>query len=359
MRDGERLIKWHTFQETDRPPYYDFLSAWPSALERWQREVGLKKLSIEAYFNLDRGFIYVPVPLGMFPSFKHEVLEEEGEFYIVRDERGILMHQRRDLGSIPAFIEHPVKGWDDWEKIKDERLDPDHPGRYQIDWSAFNGYLEATESVARLGYFPYGVFGTARDLMGAEELLIAFIEQPDLVHDIMDYLTGMWIRIYDRVTEHLEVACVHLWEDMSGKQGSLISPRMVRDFMMPNYRRIKEFADSKGIPLVSVDSDGNVSELVPVMMENGINFFWPFEVQAGCDVEEYRQKYPQLAIYGGIDKRALATGRKDIDHELERAERMFKLGGYIPAPDHLVPPDVPWENFKYYMEKLRSLVGKK
>ena len=128
---------------------------------------------------------------------------------------------------------------------------------------------------------------------------------------------------------------------MAGRQGSLISPRMVRDFMMPNYRKIKEFADSKGIPLISVDSDGDVSELVPIMMENGINFYWPFEVQAGCDIEEYRRKCPRLGIYGGLDKRALAQDREAIDYELARAERMLKHGGYVSGPDHGVPPDVP------------------
>ena len=144
---------------------------------------------------------------------------------------------------------------------------------------------------------------------------------------------------------------------MAGRQGSLISPKMVREFMMPNYRKIKEFADSKGIPLISVDSDGNVAELVPIMMENGVNYIYPFEVQAGCDIEEYRRLYPRLGILGGLDKRALSVGKEAIDKELERAEHMLPLGGYVPQPDHNVPPDVPWENYKYYMNRLRELVG--
>ena len=169
----------------------------------------IEKLNLEAYFNVDNGFEDVPVALGIYPRFKREVIEEQGEFYIVHDERGILMRQSRDK-NMTGFIEHPVKDWDDWEQIKKERLDPDHPGRYHIDWDAFNGYVEATGRVARLGYVPYGVFGTPRDLMGAERLLIAFIDQPDLVHDMMDYLTNMWIRIYERVTEHVKVFSIHI-----------------------------------------------------------------------------------------------------------------------------------------------------
>jgi len=358
MRDGERLVRYLTFQEVDRPPYYQHFWGWDLTHEQWQREAGVRRLNLRAYFNVDYGFETVPVPLGMFPPFERVVVEERGEFYVERDERGILMRQRRDKGSIPGFLEHPVKGWEEWERLKKERFDPDHPGRYHADWEAFNGYLAATGSVAVLGYFPYGVFGTARDLMGAEELLVTFIQRPDLVHNMMDYLTDFWIRIYDRVTEHVEVACIHLWEDMAGRQGSLISPRMVREFMMPNYRKIKKFADAKGIPLMSVDTDGDVSELVPVMMENGVNFVWPFEVQAGCDIEEYRRNYPRLGILGGLDKRALARDREAIDRELARAGRMLQHGGYVAGPDHAVPPDVPWKNYKYFMQRLRELVEK-
>jgi len=358
LRDGERLIRWLTFQDVDRPPYYHRYYGWNVTHERWQREAGIEKLNLEAYFIVDNGFEDVPVAHGIFPRFERQVIEDQGEFSIVRDERGILIRQSRDK-NMTGFIENPVKDWDDWETLKKERLNPDHPGRYHIDWDAFNGYVEATGRVARLGCVPYGVFGTPRDLMGTERLLIAFIDQPDLVHDMMDYLTDFWIKIYDRVTEHVKVFSIHIWEDMAGRHGSFISPKMVRDFMMPNYRKIKEFADAKCIPVISVDSDGDVSELVPIMIENGINFFWPFEVQAGCDIEEYRRKYPRLGIYGGLDKRALAQDREVIDCELARAERMLKHGGYLPGPDHVVPPDVPWDNFKYFMEQLRMLVGKK
>jgi uroporphyrinogen decarboxylase len=359
VRDGERLVKCLTFQEVDRPPYFQEMEGWIATHERWWKESGLGDfLDLKAYFNADFGFEIVPVVLGMLPPFQRKVIEETGRFYILRNERGILMRRRRDEGSMPEFLEHPVKGWDDWEQVKRERFDPDDPDRYHADWGAFNGYLESTGAVAQLGRYPYGLFGTVRDLMGAEQTLLAFYDQPDLVRDMMDYLTDFWIRIYDRVTEHVKVAAIHIWEDMAYRHGSLISPNMVREFMMPNYRRIKDLAETKGIPVMSVDTDGDVSQLVPIMMENGVNVIWPFEVQAGCDIEEYRRQYPRLGIIGGLDKRALAQDRGAIDHELARAERMLRHGGYVAGLDHMVPPDVPWENYKYYMERLRQLVGK-
>jgi hypothetical protein len=73
--------------------------------------------------------------------------------------------------------------------------------------------------------------------------------------------------------------------------------------------------------------------------------FFPFEVQAGNDIEEYRRKYPTLGIIGGLDKRALAAGRAEIDCEVAKAARAAPKGRYIPAFDHPIPPDVPWSSF--------------
>ena len=150
--------------------------------------------------------------------------------------------------------------------------------------------------------------------------------------------------------------------DASEFQRSVETLRIVADdfkksrIVMPSYDRIAAFAKAHGVPVVSVDSDGMVDELVPLMMKHGVNSFMPFEVQAGCDIEVFREQYPMLGIMGGLDKRALAKDRKAMHHELDRAERMLVKGGWIPGFDHLIPPDVPWDNFNYFMQALRKMI---
>jgi hypothetical protein len=157
------------------------------------------------------------------------------------------------------------------------------------------------------------------------------------------------------VAREVPIAHVHIWEDMSGKQGSLISPAMVEEFMMPCYDRIAAFARAHAVPLVSVDTDGDCSQLVPVMLRHGVNMFFPFEVQAGNDIIKYREQYPTLGIFGGLDKRALALGRKEIDREVAKAKKMVKLGRYIPSFDHFIPPDVPWDDYCYAVQQLKEV----
>jgi len=358
MTNRDRIVGTLSCLPVDRPPYGVGIgfAPWSETWQRWREESGLEFLNVADYFGFDAGFQIVPAEYGPLPRFEQEVLRENVDFVVSRDYRGIVMRNRRDLHSMPEFIQHPIRGWDDWRAYKEQRLQP----RIERRLEAVGDFLAAAAGVdapVQVGAFPWGVFGTARDLMGAEELLYALYDQPDLVQDIMTAYTDLWLAIYEAVAAMTRIDHIHIWEDMAGRQGSLISMEMVERFMMPQYDRIADFARRHGVPLVSVDSDGLVDELVEVMVRHGVNVYFPFEVAAGNDIEQFRRLHPKLGIWGGLDKRALAAGGEALHRELDRAERMLACGGYIPGCDHLIPPDVSWANWKYFCEHLRKLCG--
>jgi len=147
---------------------------------------------------------------------------------------------------------------------------------------------------------------------------------------------------------------------MAYKSAPLLSPAMARKYMLPRYRRVTDYIFSRGVPYIGLDSDGQVDPLIPIWMDAGLNFLYPFEVQAGMDVLAVRKKYGKgLRIWGGVDKRALAYGPAAIDAELHRVEDLIHEGGYLPHTDHSCPPDISFQNFCYYMEKLAEVCGKK
>ena len=76
------------------------------------------------------------------------------------------------------------------------------------------------------------------------------------------------------------------------------------------------------------------------------------------DVVDVRKKFGQeLRMWGGVDKRSLARGKHAIDDEIARVRPLIEEGGYVAHPDHSLPPDVPLENFVYYLERLRTAVS--
>mgnify|MGYP000397904872 CR=1 FL=1 len=104
---------------------------------------------------------------------------------------------------------------------------------------------------------------------------------------------------------------------MAYKSGSLVSPSFVKKYMAPHYKRITEFLHSKSIDIITLDSDGNIWELIPSWLDCGINGVLPNEVAAGMDVVKMREKFGKnLIISGGIDKRVLAKGKKRLKKKL-------------------------------------------
>jgi uroporphyrinogen decarboxylase len=137
-----------------------------------------------------------------------------------------------------------------------------------------------------------------------------------------------------------------------------MSPKHWDEFIGPCYRRIRRFAKEHDVPIISVDTDGQPDDVIPVMMKAGVNYLWPFEVAAGCDVNVVRAKYPTLALGGGIDKRALALGPAAIDRELDRIMPAVRKGRYLPDLDHLIPDDVSWPNYCHFARGLKKRLGK-
>ena len=138
----------------------------------------------------------------------------------------------------------------------------------------------------------------------------------------------------------------------------MVSPSIVREFMMPYYKRIIDFLNARGVEIILLDTDGDCNALIPLYLEVGVTGMYPFEAHCGMDIVKVRQQYPELQIMGGIPKAEIARGRRAIDAALKPAEEVLKTGGYIPFGDHLIPPDVSWEDFVYYRTQLNEMIDK-
>jgi uroporphyrinogen decarboxylase len=298
------------------------------------------------------------VNCGICPAFEQEVLADEGETVVVRDADGVVKRDRKDGASIPAFLEYPVRDRKSWEAHK-WRFDPDTPERFPADWPARAKRLRDSPAVTTVGVYPYGFFGGPRTMMGAVGCLMALALDPDLIEDINRTLCDLWYKLWSRVFEETRIDAVYFWEDMAGKQGSLISPAMFRRFMTPHYQRLTLLASRHGVRMITVDSDGNMHGLSPLFLEAGVPVLYPYEVQAGNDIPRLLAEHPGLYAMGGMDKRAMAAGRAATDAEMERVRALLPLGRYIPFPDHLIPPDVSWENYRYFVWRWKELIGKK
>lgn len=382
MNDKERFHALMRFEPCDRIPYWE-QGFWGGTIERWYAEGMPRRHGVEgnpAYGDtvrgpatpiaagdricpdvlqaagLDKPSLRVPVELYLCPSFEEKVYEESDDQATLRDALGIVKQTPKSRDSIPHFLSWPIETMADFERLAAERLNPDTLDRFPTDWQAQVERLNAYDGIVAIGGHPCGFFGAPRYLMGEVNLLIGFLDKPELVRAIIDHLADLWAALYDRILSQVKVDCVHIWEDMSFKNGPLISPALFRQFLLPAYRRVTDVVRSHGVDTVLVDTDGDCRQLIPLFVEGGATGIYPFEVQAGMDVVEIRRDFPDLQILGGIDKKELTTTPARIDAELEkRIPPMLEKGGYIPMGDHQIPSDVPYENYLYYRRRLAHL----
>ncbi len=357
MTSRERFLACITGEKTDRLPFVIQWGPWGDAHARWKSEGMQNDNDWYNLFDFDPFQVGIPVNCGICPPVKEEIIADEGETIVFRDAHGVVKRDRKGSTTMPQFLDYPVKDWKTWEEHK-WRFNPDLPERFPANWDEIAKNLKNSTALVTVGVYPYGFLGGARTMMGAEAYLIACALEPELIQDINETLCNLWFKLWSRIFEETRVDHIAFWEDMASKQGSLISPKMFRKFMTPYYKKLTDLAHKHGIKMISVDSDGYMHELTELFLEAGVNVILPYEVQAGNDIPYLLKKYPNLIALGGMDKRAMARDKSAIDAEIERVKAITKLGRYVPFPDHLIPADVSWENYQYFVWQWKKMIGK-
>lgn len=202
-----------------------------------------------------------------------------------------------------------------------------------------------------------GFFWFPRNIFGIEKHLYAFYDQPELMHRINGELAEFNIRIIEELCEILKPDMVGIAEDMSYNHGPMLSYNLFKEFLLPYYRKVIPCIKSYGIKVL-VDSDGDITEMIPWLKEAGIDGVYPLERQAGVDVCKIREEYPDFLMLGGYDKMVMPLGEEAMRAEFERLLPVMKTGGYVPSVDHQTPPGVSLENFKTYARLFREYCRK-
>lgn len=306
------------------------------------------------------------VSFRMIPTFEEKVLEHKDGHYIVRDWMGAITeisdtYDYTYIRSAKDFVtrkwhKFPVENREDWEEMK-KRFDPRDPKRHPEDLKERCKIMEGRDYTVGFGF--NGPFWQIREWVGMENLCIMMAEDPDFVQEMCEFWTDFVARTMEPILDNVAVDSVNMSEDMAYKAHSMISPEMTRKFLKPAYDRWVSDIKASGCPIVYMDSDGCVDELIPIWIESGINYSGPNEVAAENDVVEYRRIFGKdMAYNGSIDKRAIAKGGKVIEEEMERViPPLLKDGGFVPGCDHGVPSDISWPNFIEYSRILARMTG--
>jgi len=361
MTDRERFNRQMHYKSVDRCFNMEF-GYWDDNFILWDifKDNGIKNNSeADIFFSFDRiesiysnNFIY--------PPFEEKVIEKKENTQIIINAEGVLVEVPLEGkgNSIPHYIRPLVTCPDDWEKIKKERFDPDHPGRLHDI-----GALKRSMPDCETRDFPLGIdcgsmIGKIRDLLTFEGLAYAIYDYPEMLEDMAETVCRIIEHSLDQLLPHFKFDFASGWEDICFKNGPIVTPDFFKNVIMPRYKRISAKLKAHNIDIWYTDCDGDVRPLLPYFLEGGINCLFPFEVNScthpGALLDEYGG---QLRIMGGVDKMRLGEGKAAIKTYLESLDKYVTRGGYIPFCDHRCPPNVKPEDYLYYLDLKEEMFG--
>ena len=315
------------FQPVDRYPAWEWAMWWDETIARWHREGLPASLKFSQVFEISEYF-------GLDPYM---------QFWFSTTEATIEATQHH--------VEGVVSNMDDYRRIK-PRLFPDHSRSIEgmRPWAQRQQRGEAVVWCTLEGFFWF-----PRTLMGFNQLMLAFVDQPELLHTINRDLLEFNLRLFDQIERTCVPTFMTVAEDMSYNHGPMISKRMFDQFVAPYYRElIPRLQERNIIPIV--DTDGDVTMLVPWLQELGVRGVLPLERQAGVDGMALRERYPDLLMVGHYDKMVMTRGEEAMRAEFDRLRPLMKKGGFIPSVDHQTPPGVSLEQYRVYLRLLKEQV---
>lgn len=351
----DEYLELMTFGAAPRPMFTELFGPLVGLADEWRAQGASEDEISMVAFDWD----YVPNAFcggytwGIGPD--PVTISENSEELVQRDFLGRTMRLLKKTATIPLPMDFPVQTMDDWLRVK--QFFEFTPAR--IKWDEVEKAKQQREEGALVVAHMPGAYDIPRELMGEEVACLAYYEQPELMADIIATISDTSFSVIEAISAKVRIDQLSVHEDFAGKSGPMVGPIQINEWFRPYYRRIWDMVASRGARIFQQDTDGNINPVIPALLDCGLNCIYPMEPAAGMDIVAVRQTYgKRLAMLGGIDKHVIRRSKDDIRRELEyKLVPALKSGGCVFSLDHRIPNGTPIENYRYYVDLGREMLG--
>lgn len=179
----------------------------------------------------------------------------------------------------------------------------------ESDWEPF---IKQAQAVDRNEYFVTsavipGIFEQCHYLLEIQNCLIAFYEEPEAMHELIDYIADWEVQYAEQICKYIKPDAIFHHDDWGSQISTFLSPDMFEEFYLPAYKKVYGYYKEHGVELIIHHSDSYAATLVPFMIDMGIDIWQG--VMNSNNIPELIKKYGgQISFMGGIDS-------ADVDHE--------------------------------------------
>ena len=343
LTSRERIQLALDHKEADRVAFQD--APWATTVARWHEEGLPENVTPQEYFHFEIEAIRPDNSL----RFPMRTIEETDEYIIVTNPQGAICKNWKTKTSTPHYLDFTIKDRKTWDEHK-SRLN-ELTGRInleeRLDW------CRQKRAEGQFVVYSNGMgYDHTQGMVGSERLLIAMAEEPDWARDMFESSGRIMIDLAEEMIGlGFEFDGAFLYDDMGYRNASLFSPAMYKELLFPTHKRVFDFFHSKGLKVI-LHSCGCVRELVPALIEAGLDCLQPLEVKAGMDLIELKRQYgDRLSFMGGLDARKISGDPAALEEEVKTKVTFAKQGGgYIFHSDHSVPDAVSFEQYKRFKD---------
>jgi uroporphyrinogen-III decarboxylase len=241
-------------------------------------------------------------------------------------------------GTYPASGGHVIRDIRHWrEQVR-------FPDVENMDWEPVRRRAAGIDREQFLvqGFIHFGLFERSYLLLGMEEALILYLEEPELMAELLQEIADYKIRLIRKFNEVVPLDIVYYGDDW-GTQSNLFLPvETWRAVIRPPTWRIYKSIKALGA-MINQHSCGKIESIAGDLVGMGLDIWNP--CQPCNDLAGMKKKFgSQLCFDGGIDSqfvldRAGVTAQEVRTEVRKRIDELAEGGGYIAGPSHAVPYD--------------------
>ncbi len=206
------------------------------------------------------------------------------------------------------------------------------------DYQGIRQAMEFHKSRTRFCYVQTpGFFEQFNDVFGIENQLMYLAMYPDELAELYKRQADWTIKFAGHCID-LGIDMVHISDDWGAQNDLMFSPRLWRELIYPNIKRVVDYVHSRGC-FASLHSDGCIAKVADGIVDVGLDLVHPWQESAGMSYDLYLDKYQdKFAILGGICVQSTlgTVGRDELESEIRRVFGRLRGKRWICCTTHFV-----------------------
>ncbi len=239
-----------------------------------------------------------------------------------------------------------------------------------FDWPDPSKYIDPEECRRRVDMAPedkvtLGMMWSAHfqdtcAAFGMETALMNMIANPEIYDAVNEKILQFYLKANEIFYEATKgrLNAVLIGNDMGSQRGLIISPEMVRRFVIPGCRRLVDQAHSYGLKVI-YHSCGSIADIIPDLIDAGVDAIHPIQaLAAGMDARNLKEKFEgRVSFCGGVDTQELLVHHSpaEVRAKVKELRELFPTGLIISPSHEAIMPDVPPENIHALFEEATKI----